>query len=179
RSVATTVNSCASRGATLCHMTCVSGLQCSSSSGWPEQPTRKWMRAPAPSMSRVVKPSNTQELGQLVDVGELVDLPEQTEHRFRFFPAEFGPRRALAEFFGELVVAHRVRGRALAEVGLALDHFSIGKLDLDDRGHLVEARGLGLRMNAEIHLLYHRLRVRTVHDLVRELLEPALALEEQ
>ncbi len=85
----------------------------------------------------------------------------------------------MAEFFGELLVGHRIRGAALAEVGLALDHLAVVELDLDDRRHLVEARGLGFGMHAEMHLADHRLHVGAVDDLVGELLEAALALEQQ
>ena len=36
----------ASAGATLCHITCVCGLRCSSNNGGPEPPWQKTMRAP-------------------------------------------------------------------------------------------------------------------------------------
>src|SRR5512140_266729 len=193
RSVATTVNSSAKRGAILCHITCVSGLPCSSSNGGPLPPWRRWIVAPSTGMSVVVKFSNmkcslpqggggvllAKELRQLVHVLELLDLPDQVQHRLRLRLVEPAPGRALAEFLRELLVGHGIRRAALAEVCLPLDHLSVGELDLDEGRHLVEARGLGLGMHAEIHFPDHGLHVRAVNDLVGELLEAALALEQQ
>ena len=55
---ATTVNSRASGGATLCHDRCVNGLPCISSSGGPLPPVTVTMRAPQVLISVRVKPSS-------------------------------------------------------------------------------------------------------------------------
>jgi hypothetical protein len=89
------------------------------------------------------------------------------------------PRGALAEFLVELGIGHGVGGAALAEVGLPAQHGAVVQLDLDDRGHLVEAAASASGCHVELHLGDHGLHVGTVHRGVGELLEPALALEEQ
>src|SRR6185312_3470801 len=97
-------------------MTCVSGLPCMRSSGGPEPPTRKWIRAPEVSMSLVVKPSNMagvslsfgrgpekgavlfpQQLRELVHVAQLFDLPQELEHRIGLLLVQAAPCGALAE----------------------------------------------------------------------------------
>ena len=54
----TTVKSRARRGATMCHITCVCGWPCSSSSGGPLPPWRTRMVASPVSIIALVKPSN-------------------------------------------------------------------------------------------------------------------------
>src|SRR6185503_20771253 len=100
------------------------------------------MRAPSPSRTACWNPSNTKQLRELVHVLELLDVPEHVQDRFDPVLRHPSPARALAELLGELVVRHRIAGAALAEVGLALDDLPVVQLDRDDRGHLVEARGL-------------------------------------
>src|SRR6266540_6669838 len=151
------VKSRASCGAILCHITCVSGLPCSSSNGGPDPPCRKWMRAPDVSISRTWKRSNTsfaatgasiaalpaQQRGELANVGQRVDAPDRVEHPLRMRAIKAAPLRALPELVGELVVAHRIGRTALAEIGRPTHGRAIVELDFDDRRHLVEAGGLG------------------------------------
>src|SRR4051812_18817349 len=101
------VKSSASRGAILCHITCVSGLPCRSSKGGPRPPWRRLMRAPAASIEVWVKPSNigsfraardettvallTQETGQLAPIGELIDAPHGIDHRLRLLCIQSTP----------------------------------------------------------------------------------------
>src|SRR6185437_1676407 len=146
------------------------------------------MRAPDVSISAVVKPSNiarltllrdAQQARQVTKIVELVDAPREIEHALRRIAVEPAPARASAKLVGELVVAHRIRGAALAEVGRAADLRSVVELDFYDRRHLVEAGGLRLRMHPEVDLLNHRLNIGPIDDRVGEFLEPRLALEQQ
>src|SRR6187399_1534185 len=97
----------------------VRGLPCRSSSGGPDPPWRRLMRAPAPSTCFSVNPSNTEELREFVHILKRVDVPEHVEHRGSPVLRHLSPLRALPEFLRQLVIRHRVRGAPLAEIGLA------------------------------------------------------------
>src|SRR5256885_16932587 len=83
RSVATTVKRSASRGATRCHIRCVSGTPWSSRTGGPSPPRRPWIVVPAVGMSNAWNPSNTgpSDLVPLAHrVGEVDAEPRQLRH---------------------------------------------------------------------------------------------------
>src|SRR5690349_14307603 len=102
---------------------------------------RPWMRASDVSKSRTAKPSNTEKPAELADVGERFDPPQRVENPFGALGRHAPPGGALPELVGELRIAHRIRRAALAEVGATRDVAAVGKLDVDDRRHLVEAGG--------------------------------------
>src|SRR6266851_10123335 len=121
------------------------------------------MLAPETSICAFVMPSNigvtrssdfpAQQARELAHILELFDLPGQLEDLVRLGARQAAPDGALPELLLELRVAHWIGRASLAEVRPALDHGPVVELDLDQRRHLVEARGLGLRVHAEAHPL--------------------------
>ncbi len=83
------------------------------------------------------------------------------------------------EFAGKLPVAHGIRGAALAEIGAAADPLAAGQLDIDDRGHLLVAGGLGFGVQAELDLPDQFPDVAPVDHAIGEFGEPGPALDQQ
>ena len=69
---------------------------------------------------------------------------KQSRHR----ACDLGMRATVAKLVGDLVVAHRDRPGCPCRSRRGRDLAAVGQLDVDDRRHLVEARGLGLRVDA-------------------------------
>src|SRR2546423_2105689 len=116
---------------------------------------------------------------ELAHVLERFDAPCEIDHRPRLLSIEAAPGRALPELVLELVIAHGICGAALAKIRSAFHNGAVVELNFDDRCHLVEAGGLGFRVDAEVHPLQQRLHVGAIDHLVGELPETGLALEEQ
>src|SRR4030095_1882403 len=85
-----------------------------------------------------------QQCGQVAQGGQVLEVVDQFDYLVRAVAAESAPGGAFVELGLQFGVGHRVGRAALAEVGEARERAAVVQLEVDDRGHLVVARRLGL-----------------------------------
>src|SRR5712692_2161401 len=93
--------------------------------------------------------------GYFAHVFDVFEMAHEPDDPLRLVRRPCGEGGAVAEFFRHLVISHRHRRAALAEIGASRDRAAVFEFDVDEGGHLIVAGGFGLRMHPEVDFFDH------------------------